>query len=306
MVPEPARERSLHLSSNLAGLDIKLPAPLTKPAGDSLALSVDTAWLPGGLTQIRVGLGSVARLALNFGADAAGSKLQRAALSFGTADPVFSESQLLNVGGQIGQLDLAGWLRLNPGGSGGKPLEAYLRTAQLGVTQLDYLGFSFHDVALELTAKSGGWRIGVQGPESQGVITLPPASDPAAPWTLEFARLKCLDAQTSSGPAGEPVEGTDPRSVPAMSFHVAELGWDDRNFGDVRATLTRLDDGIGLTQLKMTSPSFTADAKGDWRGKDGGKGHVEGTVLSSDVAATLKQLGFADVIEAKTGRMDFT
>ena len=47
------------------------------------------------------------------------------------------------------------------------------------------------------------------------------------------------------------------------------------------------------------------NAKGDWRGKDAGLGHIAGTLSSSDAQDTLKQLGYVPVIEAKTGRMDF-
>jgi uncharacterized protein YhdP len=81
--------------------------------------------------------------------------------------------------------------------------------------------------------------------------------------------------------------------------------WDERQLGDVRATLVKVEDGIGLDQLLVSGASFTANAKGDWRGKDAGRGHVVGTLSSTDVGATLKQLGYAEVIEAKTGKLDF-
>jgi len=83
------------------------------------------------------------------------------------------------------------------------------------------------------------------------------------------------------------------------------LIWDDRQFGDVRATLTKLDDGISLKELRVTAASFSATAKGEWRGKDAGLARVEGTLTSTDVAATMKDLGYDAVIEAKTGKMDF-
>jgi uncharacterized protein YhdP len=69
--------------------------------------------------------------------------------------------------------------------------------------------------------------------------------------------------------------------------------------------LTKLDDGIGLKQLSVTATDFTANAKGEWRGKDAGSSRIEGTLVSTDVGGTLKQLGYAAVIEAKTGKMDF-
>ena len=73
----------------------------------------------------------------------------------------------------------------------------------------------------------------------------------------------------------------------------------------MQATLVKLDDGISLTQLTVAGDSFNGSAIGDWRGKAPGQGHLVGTLNSSDVQETIKQLGYIPVIEAKTGRMDF-
>jgi uncharacterized protein YhdP len=97
----------------------------------------------------------------------------------------------------------------------------------------------------------------------------------------------------------------DPHGIPAINFHAAELTWGERQFGDVQATLAKLDDGISLKDLNVTSANFNVSAKGEWRGKDAGLGRIEGTLTSSDVQDTLKQLGYAEVIDAKSGRMDF-
>jgi len=93
--------------------------------------------------------------------------------------------------------------------------------------------------------------------------------------------------------------------VPAINFHAAQLIWSERQLGEVRATLVKQDDGIRLKQLTVTGSSFGAHAKGGWLGKNGGLDRIEGTITSTDVGDTLKQLGFAAVIEAKTGRLDF-
>jgi len=99
--------------------------------------------------------------------------------------------------------------------------------------------------------------------------------------------------------------GGNPRAIPAINFHAADVSWGERQYGDVQATLVKLDDGVGLKELTVTGANFNVSATGEWRGKDSGLGHVEGALTSSDVQATLKQLGYVPVIESKTGRMDF-
>ncbi|HUE11123.1 MAG TPA: YhdP family protein, partial [Steroidobacteraceae bacterium] len=316
MAPEPARERSLKISSSLAGLELKLPEPLAKPADDSLPASLEIQWPSSGGPQMRVALGTLIRGAVTIDSDANGPKLGRAAVNFGSADPALSDTQLVTVGGSIGTLDLTGWLKLSAPAksSSSKPLSNYLHSAKFAVSRLDYLGLSFLDVTLDVTENQGAWRITAGGPNVVGAITLPGPADAAAPWELDFERLNFVDgpqeadasgAVDATGATADQPSAVDPRSIPAINFHAAELTWGDRQFGDVRATLAKLDDGISLKQLTVTGMGFDANAKGEWRGTDEGSGRVEGTIASTDVGDTLKQLGFDEVIQAKTGHLDF-
>jgi uncharacterized protein (TIGR02099 family) len=309
MAPEPARERSLRINGNLAGLELNLPEPLAKPSGRPMPSSVDIQWPPSGGPQVRMTLGSVLRAQLSLDSGANGPTLGRAAVIFGSASepPALSDTQMVNTGGTIEHLDLAGWLKLYTPDKNAKPLSNFLRSAKFEVAQLDYLGFSFVDLSLDLAASDTGWRVGLGGPNVVGNISVPSTAD-SEPLQLEFERLKFIKTP-SNGDSGRAVaadqSGANPRRIPAVNFHAAELISDERQFGDVRASLTRLDDGIALKQLSVAGANFTVDAKGEWRGKDAGSGRIEGTLASTDVGATMKQLGYAPVIEAKTGKMDF-
>jgi uncharacterized protein YhdP len=327
MAPDPARERTLYVSSSLVGLELKLPAPLAKPAPATMPTTVAIQWPASGGEEVRVSLGSVLRGAAMLDSDASGLKLGHAAVSFGEGDPVFSDTQIVNVGGNIGELDLAGWLKLMgaPAAAGGgagkapKPLTAYLRAAKFGVGKIDYLGLSFSDVSVAISEANGAWRIQTDGPNVVGSISLPGAQNPAAPWDLQFERLKFTegpeepsgddrpgDAHPGDGDQGAPSgQKLDPRGLPSIEFHAAELVWDDRQFGDVRATLQKRDDGVDLKQLTATNATWNANVTGEWRGGEGGTSHIQGTITSTDVGNTLKELGFASVLEAKSGHVEF-
>jgi uncharacterized protein (TIGR02099 family) len=307
MAPDPNRERSLRVSSNLVGLEIKLPAPLDKPADTPMPSSLDLQWPAGGGAQGRISLGSVLSGSFALESDANGTRLTRAAFTFGAGESSSSDAQVVNVGGSVGRLDLAGWLKLIPGDKSAKPLSDFLRTATLDVAEIDYLGFVFRDVSLKLMVGEGSLRITAGGPNVVGTITVPRAADSADPWNLQFERLH-LDLASDAAPQdGAPAAKTvdDPRAIPAVNFHAADLTCGERQFGDVQATLVKLDDGIGLKRLAVTGATFTASASGEWRGPDAGLGHIEGTVVSSDAQDTLKRLGYVPAIEAKTGHLDF-
>ncbi|HMA00433.1 MAG TPA: YhdP family protein [Steroidobacteraceae bacterium] len=313
---EPVRERSLRINGSLAGLDLNLPEPLAKPAGRALPSSLEIQWPAAGGPQLRVTLGSVLRGQINLDSGANGPTLGRAAVTFGGgAEPALSDTQLLSTGGKIERLDLEGWLKLYTPDKSARPPANFLRSAQFEVAQIDYLGLSFRDVAVNLAATDTGFKIGIGGPNVVGSVVLPNAAEAAEPWKMEFKRLKFL-AQSDAGvtnPSGSGAASrggaspgiANPRRIPAIEFHSEETIWDERQLGEVRARLEKLEDGIGLKLLTATGATFTVNADGAWRGKEAGLGHLEGTLTSTDVGGTLKQLGYAAVIEAKAGKMDF-
>ena len=315
MAPEPNRERSLRISSSLAGLEMKLPAPLDKAADVPMPSWFDIQWPAAGGPQGRLALGSVVSGSYALESDAGGVRLARLALSFGAGESdSYRREQRVNVGGSVARLDLAGWLKLKPADKNAKPLAEYLRTARLNVAELDYLGLAFRDVSLELAVAEGGvLRIAVGGPNVVGTIALPSAGDSSEPWDLRFERLHfdvASGPEQQEGAGGDQASSVaatlgDPRSIPAINFHAAELSWGERQYGEVQGILVKLDDGVSLKELTVASANFNVNATGEWRGADSGLGRLEGALTSSDVQATLKQLGYIPVIEAKTGRMDF-
>ena len=317
MAPEPNHERSLRVSSNLVGLEMTLPAPLDKAADTPMPSWFEIQWPTAGGPQGRLALGSVVSGSYALASDSGGIRLAHVALTFGAGESGSNDAQMVNVGGSVARLDLAGWLKLNPADENARPLADYLSAARLDVAELDYLGFEFRDVSLDLAATKGGLRIVVGGPNVAGTITVPSAADSTAPWNLKFERLHFVVASEADATAGgrrprgrnpgrcRPAAGGDPRAIPAVEFHAADLNLGERQFGDVQATLVKLDDGIGLQNLVVTGSNFSANATGEWRGKGAGVGRIEGTLTSTDVQDTLRELGYIPVIEAKAGRMDF-
>lgn len=333
LAPDPARERSLHVTTSLAGIDIALPQPLSKPYGRPFPSWLDIQWPSVGGSQIHVGLGSILRGVFMFepdpdpDPDSDSTRLTHAAVMFGETDPVFSDTQIVNVGGRIERLDLGGWLRLITPDKSGKPLTYYLHTADLDIGTVEFIGLLFRDVSLNVSARGDRWHFAVAGPNLTGTIAMPMAIGSPDPWDLQFDRVALDDnslAPTGDGAtattaptaataattvndsaASSDSAGANPRSVPAMRFSVDDFTWSKAHLGHVQATLSRHDDGISMDQLSITSPTFNIAAKGEWRGKDAGLGRLQGTLTSTDVEATLAQLGSADVISAKTGHVDF-
>ena len=170
MAPEPSRERSLRISSSLAGLELDLPAPLAKPAGSSMPTSVDVQWPTANVTELRLTLASVLRGDVTLSGESGGLKVARAGLWFGGGEPSFGDAPGTNIGGDIQELDLAGWLKLASGLKTQRSQVTALRSAKLTVGQINYLGLAFLDVTLGLSQEGGGWRLALEGPNVAGGI----------------------------------------------------------------------------------------------------------------------------------------
>ena len=230
----------------------------------------------------------------------------RAAIQFGGDAPVLSGSDPLVVAGHVGRLDLSGWLRRQGTGSAPPAASPFdtLQTASLQVDELHFQGLAFRDVGLRVTAADRAWHVDVEGPDAQGTLRLPRGTSAADPWELKFSHLRIAD----SGPEqmdAEPAALASPRSVPALHLQSEQLVWHDRSIGSIDALLSKREDGILLDQLRVHSPSFNLQAEGSWLGAEGGTGKLAGVLVSNDVQKTLTQFGYADVMQAKAGRLDF-
>ena len=313
MVPAPARERALRVSSSLEGLILDLPRPLDKPAGRPLPSWMDMKWPADSGPIVNFELGPIVRATIALQPDARGRKIAHAAVMFGGGAPVFSDQQILNVGGKIGRIDLAGWQKLYRASANGPPLTAYLRSAKLAVGEADFRGYALRDLALDLEASGDRWRLGLEGPGVEGFVMSPKVGASGEPWDLQFDRLRVIavPAGDAGQDAGRAATGADagpvitPQNMPALRFRAKDLIWAERQLGDVQASLARAGDGVKLDPLTIKSASYGVEARGDWRGPDGGAGRLTGTLSSTDVAETLAALGYAKVIAAKTGSLDF-
>ncbi|MEO7207264.1 MAG: YhdP family protein, partial [Steroidobacteraceae bacterium] len=306
ITPEPAHERSLRISSTLVGFDMKLPAPLDKNADTPLPSWLEIQWPETGGPHGSFALGSLVSSSYALEPDPAGLRLAHASMSFGASESGAGDAQILNIGGSVQRLDLGGWLRLSAPGKDAKPLSYYMRNAKLNVAELDYLGLAFRDVSLDLLVGERSWRVTVGGPNVSGEITIPSAENSTEAWNLQFDRLhfEVADAAEGSGSESVPVDA-DPHAIPAINFHAKQLIWGERQFGDVTATLAKQQEGIALKSLSVTAPTFAVSAQGEWRAKTEGVSRIKGTLISTDVQGTLKDLGYADVIQAKSGKMGF-
>ena len=98
----------------------------------------------------------------------------------------------------------------------------------------------------------------------------------------------------------------DPRKLPPVDIRIDDFRLDDLNFGRLTAELDPMSDGIAVSSIGIDGSSFVISGDADWRVL-GGDPAIQRSGLrlrlrSTDVADTLRRLGYGPVIEAPEAR----
>src|SRR5262249_23678560 len=141
----------------LKGAVIDLPAPMGKPAGDTVPLQVERRVSGSGLENLTVRYGTIGRLALQRKLSATGATPERALLALGGAQGEPEQAGLW-IRGTLDALNVDAWLALKqerdsaPVGD-----ELPLNGVDLGVGALDVFGRRFNELHVAARRSPIGW-----------------------------------------------------------------------------------------------------------------------------------------------------
>ncbi|WP_374603298.1 YhdP family protein [Arenimonas sp.] len=277
----------LRVESDLAGVQLKLPAPLAKPADLGLPMRLDVP-LPVSRGELQLRLGALARLRGRI--DEQGRLT--GALRLGEDGPLDLPDLGLVVLGQSATLDAAGWIGFAGSGGDGQAPEregggTVLRTVDLRVDQLDLMGSAFADTHVRLARGSDRTRVTFDGPQISGNIVVPFAGEATVEGRLErlhwpektLVAAPAADAKDGPAPAPEAGKATlagdgdgtdepagqDPASLPPLDFQVRDLRMGSLVLGEASLRAHPVPAGLRIDSFSTRSEGYQLDATGDWR-----------------------------------------
>lgn len=310
------RAPGVRIDSSLRGTVIGLPAPFGKSAGTSQPLRVDVQWPAASEALVRASYGEEARTQLRLVERGGEWQFTRGVLRFGEGDLNLPAEDGLQIRGSLDALDLSGWLELGRGsaargGKKGKPLSAYLRSAELAVRELELFGFSFPNVDASLLAGDRAWSVKVDSPRAQGAISVPYDFSAAEPLTLNLAKLSIGDPDTLATPPPERTAGEekekdpDPRTWPSVRASISEFEAWGKKLGFLSAELVRVPEGLTLESFAAQSPSFAANGNGSWLVlPEGARGALKFKLEIKNVQQALQDLGYGASLTGARGLMN--
>jgi len=296
----PARG-TVRLSSDLRGLASTLPEPFAKAADSARPLALAATFDGANSTRIEGSLGRDVRALLQLHHSGGATPIERGIVTFGGATPdALPANAGLWLTGHLEAASLTKVLDLQWSGPRGRPLQDWLAGADLSVTHLEALGYTFTDLSGRLRPGNRAWEVSVAGDEIAGKVSVPFSFPGEVPMVLDLERLRigARDAGRSERP------DPDPRQLPAIQVDVRDLVFDVRNFGHVQAELTRGTAGMTLNRFTMRHPAFTAEGRGSWlvRG-DAAESRLDFDVATDDLRGFMVAMQLGTQVKAEKGHI---
>jgi uncharacterized protein (TIGR02099 family) len=246
------------LTSNLRGVALNLPQPLTKTADGEWPLRVTLgvpllgANLDLALSDLLHIRGRLPTLKEPFAAE----------VTFGTKDsgaPLPERGFV--VGGTTPMLDLTGWLDFATGSSGGDNTQLAgidLHTASLRAYERDFGAGEF-----TLTPTKDGLDLGFRGANIEGGVQVPGLSLRKRGITARFAKLYWPESKDTDGAEAS---GQNPAALPALHIQVDDMRLGQANFGATTLESYPITGGTHFEQVSTHSDNVEMRAHGDWTG----------------------------------------
>lgn len=287
---------AVRVRSDLAGLNVNLPAPFGKRPDDAKDFNAALAFLPAG-----EGIRSSGQSAGEFAWDILFTRatdawdFDRGVLTLGDAEMTDPDVRGLHIRGRTPEVRLNDWLALSRGEDARVDIAERIRSIDLVVDNLYLLGQHYRDQQVRVDRSARDWLVQLDGALLTGSVFVPYDFSADRALVLDMERL-VLPGDDSIDAAERESTSPDPRSLPPISLRAGEFALGERYLGSVEAEFTRTPDGLTSDRILARDDSFEIVGNGSWladpEDPQGSRSRLTATLTSSDVVATMNRLNY--------------
>ena len=294
-------EALLRVESGLAGVELDLPAPLHKRAGERWPLVLHYP-LTGQEQLLDVELTDRVMLRFDLSGDA--DSPHRAVIELGGGLPALPPDGYIRIQGGSDNFDLDGWLdviiegALGSQGMGGLELEQ----GTLHADRLLFLDRHFDDVNMEFNVVDNDVRGVFRGAEIDGKVR----------FTTRESGMNSLSAEFERLALGEPVKSgiemeTDPAELPVVHLYAKSFQYLGVELGETRVEAYPTPEGFHFEKVDATAEHLTVQASGDWSLIDGGqRSDFEIHMASESLGDFLNTMDISSSMQGGQTLVDFS
>ena len=278
------------VDSDLDGVAIALPAPLTKSAAAALPLSL-TLGLPVAGGSIDLHLGGLMRLRGHMESD---RQPFAARVDFGGDATAPLPARGFAIGGSVPLLDLSRWMdfAVSNSGSGSEDL---ISGVDLKAQDLRAWDRDFGPAQFTLKPSKTALGLGFDGANIAGSMEVPLVDFRQRGVTAQFDRIYWPDVGDTESSA---MAGENPASVPPLHIRIGDFRLGDSRFGTTVVESYPIANGTHFEQVTTHSQNVEMRAHGDWTGRPGSD--VSDFIIdlsAQNLGRMLDTFGYAGVVD---------
>lgn len=282
----------LLLQSELEDIDLNLPAPLDKAAGDRWPFRLRYP-LTGKTRLLDLDFGD--RATMLFALSGESDTPKSIVIQPGGGRPELPPDGFIKIEGNASELDLDRWVELIIDGAvKGKGLGGLeLQTGKLAVAQLVFLDRLFSDVALEFDVVEEDVKASLIGEDITGKVSFTRGGSGPTSLSAEFERLALADPISS----GMDMD-SDPADLPALHLYAKSLLYAGIELGETRIEAYPTATGFHFEKVEAASDQMSLNASGDWSLADHQhRSDFEIHMTSESLGSFLQSMDFSSSME---------
>jgi uncharacterized protein (TIGR02099 family) len=298
---ENLRIATLQAMTDLKGVEIDLPPPLSKKKADSARMNLQVDFHPEKSPLLYLSYGGFVGGIFELGGQQDEKNfagIQRGEVRLNGGNVSLPDGKGVRIVGWLDEVSWDDWLYLlldkNTAPTDQKTYPSFLHSADIAVRNLKAYGQKLHQVRLKTVPAENAWAFDIKSNEVSGHFEIPSniAIHPVKA-NLDFLYLK--EPELTAG-------SIDPRNIPSLNIQVKDLRYESRKFGQLKLETTRVANGLRIEQLILKPKETTIISQGGWYTRSGKENsEIRAQIKTTNAGRTLKELGYVGTISGGWG-----
>lgn len=289
----------IDLYSDLRGIAVLLPEPLTKKAGVARRFNLKTHLEPGQEVPVNILYGGITKAQLQLAQNPAGFDLEGGAIRLGHLKQTRAAEKGLSLFAGLDRFDLAPWKDfLAFVNRDGIPDSSVLNLVDIQIADLSMKDLDLGPFSLKMHRNNGVWQGFTESSLASGQFTGKKRDRDLPGLTLNFEYLRIPEKE--SLPEKTPQEKThfDPGTIDDLNIRAKHFFWKNVDYGTLELTTHRQPHGMKIDRLNLRGDGLDLNLSGFWTASGtSDRTFISGNLSIENLGQFLTRLGKANVIK---------